>query len=653
MRHPCMHMKTTNNCRFPLLVVAALCLGRSLTAAAVCTPGGQPCPPPGSAKPGFPRTVLGPGANQLGETHGKPTIADLGLTPGHKSVVFGNYAGHLWVVNWDGSVATGFPMTLPADVYSTPAVGDLDGDGKPDIVVGYGSLYDTSKPGGFRAYKNHGPGQPFTLMWDHASIDRAPPTGTLDPVMSSPAIGDVDNDGIVEVAVGGLDERIHLVDGRTGIDKPGWPYENQDTVFSSPALFDLDGDGKLEIIMGGDDFQRNGGRIHAFRPDGTELPGFPIHTDQAMSSSPAIGDIDGDGRPEIVIGTGNFFTGRGHKVYAHHCDGSPVLGWPVNVDGQVVTAPALGDLDGDGIPEIIVTDDKSGPSGTNHVYAFGGTGSPFWSQLPGQPVGGRQPKDFFGQTLGAGDPIVADILNGAEPEVLVPSNGEICVFSNTGAQLTDDGTKVAGRFTFNIGGSVGGVAVDDFESDGAAVEVVAIAGSPFPTYANSLVFVWNPKATGVLPWGQFRHDAKHTGVVPGTPTCAPRVVVPSRFNRLTPCRVLDTRLAAGPLGAPALQPLGSPVNPRHFAVVGVCGIPASAASISANLTVTNVGAQGELVVYPVGVSLPTTSSISFRPGRTRANNALVYLSETGAIFTVFNNCTAPVDFILDVNGYFQ
>jgi hypothetical protein len=58
-------------------------------------------------------------------------------------------------------------------------------------------------------------------------------------------------------------------------------------------------------------------------------------------------------------------------------------------------------------------------------------------------------------------------------------------------------------------------------------------------------------------------------------------------------------------------------------------------------------------VYPLGASLPTTSSISFRPGRTRANNSMIYLSETGSIFTVFNNSSAPVDFIVDVNGYFQ
>jgi len=122
------------------------------------------------------------------------------------------------------------------------------------------------------------------------------------------------------------------------------------------------------------------------------------------------------------------------------------------------------------------------------------------------------------------------------------------------------------------------------------------------------------------------------------------------FFTLSPCRVLDTRNPTGPLGAPPLQAGAT----RTFdPAASPCGIPADAVAISANLTVTNVGAPGELVVFPSDVLRPNTSALSFRAGRTRANNAIVSFSKSSTTFSIFNNSAATVDFILDVNGFFR
>ena len=125
-----------------------------------------------------------------------------------------------------------------------------------------------------------------------------------------------------------------------------------------------------------------------------------------------------------------------------------------------------------------------------------------------------------------------------------------------------------------------------------------------------------------------------------------------QFYGVTPCRLVDTRNANGPLGGPALAAAGAP--DRSFVLTGSCGIPSGATAVSANLTVVNAPFGGALTVYRGDGSLPGTTSISFNPVRTRAGNAILQLSLDGSgAVKVSNSSAGPVSFVLDVNGYFQ
>jgi len=124
---------------------------------------------------------------------------------------------------------------------------------------------------------------------------------------------------------------------------------------------------------------------------------------------------------------------------------------------------------------------------------------------------------------------------------------------------------------------------------------------------------------------------------------------PADFFTVTPCRLLDTRNPAGAWGGPALLP-----GQRVFQATGQCGIPANAKAVVANLTVVNPSASGHLTLFPGNSSLPNTTSLSFKPGTIRANNAVIMLASSGSgAFGVNNSSSAPVHFIVDVSGYFQ
>ena len=124
---------------------------------------------------------------------------------------------------------------------------------------------------------------------------------------------------------------------------------------------------------------------------------------------------------------------------------------------------------------------------------------------------------------------------------------------------------------------------------------------------------------------------------------------PTSLYTLTPCRAFDTRSPAGELGGPALAAQAE----RAFALAGRCGIPASARALSLNVTVTLATATGNVVLFPGGSFPPSTSTLNYAAGTTRANNAIVGLGAGASIRVRANQASGSVHVVLDVDGYFE
>jgi hypothetical protein len=126
-------------------------------------------------------------------------------------------------------------------------------------------------------------------------------------------------------------------------------------VSATPCVGDLDGDGRPEFLVG--DW---GGLFHAFRTDGSEVEGFPVRVGQAVWSSATLADLDGDGSPEVVFAT--------RRLHALRGDGTPVAGFPRLLGAYCVSSPTVVDFDGSGSATVLV--------GSDRLYAFDGAGNP-------------------------------------------------------------------------------------------------------------------------------------------------------------------------------------------------------------------------------------------------------------------------------------
>jgi len=300
----------------------------------------------GSPVVGFPVSVEG-------SVKSSPALANLDAEAGLE-IVFSTTAPRLYILDGDGSSYADWPRALGGVserfgnyiLASTPAVGDLDGDGQPEIVVG-----STDK----KVYAWRMDGQPVSSLW---------PRQTRDWVYASPVIVDLNRDGYRDVVAASGDGRLYAWNGN-GFDLPGFPLRVRGGLVASPAVLDLDGDGDLEVV-----FASLLGNVYAIHHDGSPVSGWPRATGATIFSSPVAGDLDGDGDIEVVIGN------HAGMVYAWHHNGIPVVDWPRQAGDWVTGSPALGDFDGDGVVDVAVG------SYDGRVYVWHAGGATLFEEQP-------------------------------------------------------------------------------------------------------------------------------------------------------------------------------------------------------------------------------------------------------------------------------
>ena len=303
------------------------------------------------------------------------------------------------------------------NLVSTPAVGDLDGDGVADVVFVTARAISTLTDGQLQAVNGRGGSQRFAITDRDLDVNPS----------ASPALGDIDGDGRPEiVAVTERGPQI-LAFEADGTFKWRSPTLLASVGAAAPFLADLDGDGRAEILVGRQVL--NGDGTLRWTGAGTMSGRSGVTGTHSVAA-----DLDLDGTPEVIAGAS-----------AYRADGTLLWSVPAVGDGVV----AVGNLDSDPYPEIVVS--------TGALWRLEHDGTVVWGpiEVPGAAY--------------AGPVTLADFDGDGRLEIGVGTRLSYSVFESYGHTLwTVDTAQADGHF------STGGAAsAFDFDGDGAAEVVLA------------------------------------------------------------------------------------------------------------------------------------------------------------------------------------
>ncbi len=264
----------------------------------------------------------------------------------------------------NGELLPGWPQTISDIFCSGVSMGDIDGDGSPEIVCCSRDFLFTRS---------------IMYVWHidgrlDSSLSRAliPPLET-----QSPTLADLDEDGSYELLY--ANDSLRALDAG-GVEYPGFPIgwgADPPSYSGGLVVGNMNGNNIPDILW----TSRN--LLHAMELGGRqELPGWPVSIrDQSYNSAPIMIPTDRGTYVAMVLGEqiSNFF-----NVYVWNWRGEINQPWPIHYDTWHAYYISAGDVDGDGEPELLFQ------SGLDYLYVYhlnGGILGGFPLQYPSQPGG--------------------------------------------------------------------------------------------------------------------------------------------------------------------------------------------------------------------------------------------------------------------------